>query len=100
MQTEGLTLLQLTTVAGIASGTTLLSELLWRTAAASDAIKERFGPIVAVAIGVVLAIVASLLLGFGGTDLAQAIVNGVVGGLTAIGIHDVLSSRPPALGGG
>lgn len=93
MPTEGLTLAQLTTVAGIASATALLNEVIWRTAAASDAIKARFGPIIALTTGVVVGVLASLVLGLGGQDLAQSVINGAVGGLAAIGIHDLFASR-------
>jgi hypothetical protein len=89
---DGLTLAQLVTVAGVASATALVDEVLWRTAAASDAIKDRFGPIVALTTGVIVAILAALTLGFGGQDLAQAVINGAVGGLAAIGVHDLFDS--------
>lgn len=95
MPTEGLTLAQLTTVAGIASATALLSEVLWRTLAVAAAVKDRFGPIVALAIGVIVGVLASLVLGLGGQDLAQSVINGAVGGLAAIGIHDLFSASAP-----
>lgn len=93
---EGLTLAQLTTVAGIASATALLDEVLWRTLAASEAAKDRFGPIAALTTGVVVAVLASLVLGIGGPDLAQGVVNGAVGGLAAIGIHDLFKTKAGA----
>ena len=95
---DGLTIAQLTTVAGIAAATTLLDELIWHTAAVAAAVKDRFGPAVAVGSGVVLGIVAGVLLGQGQLDLAQDVVNGVIGGLAAIGIHDAVLSpvTPPS----
>jgi hypothetical protein len=92
MPTEGLTVEQLTTVAGLTTFTWLLSELLWRTLAVAEGLRTRFGPITAVAIGIGAGVGASLLLGFGGTDLAQSGINGVVGGLAAMGIHDLVRS--------
>lgn len=90
---EALTLSQLTTVAGLATASTLLSELFWRTVQPSPATKARFGPITAVAIGVVCGLVAGFLLGLARADLAQVVINGVLGGLAAIGVHDVWESR-------
>lgn len=97
---DGLTIAAFTTVAGVASATTLASELFWHTAAVAASVKDRFGPIVAVGIGVVLGIFAGVLLGGGTMDIAQDVVNGFVGGLTAIGIHDtILSPVTPAEAG-
>lgn len=93
MPPESLTLQQLTTVAGIGVATSLVCEVIWRTAAASDAIKSRFGPILAIGVGIAIGIIASLVLGISGQDLAQAVVNGVVGGLTGIGLYDVVTSK-------
>jgi|GEM_PF-5367289 hypothetical protein len=94
---DGLTIAQLTTVAGIATATTLASELFWHTAAVAAAVKDRFGPAVAVGIGIILGILAGVLLGQGQLDLAQDVVNGVVGGFAAMGIHDTfLSPVTPA----
>ena len=90
---EALTLAQLTTVAGLTTAATLLSELFWRTANVSPATKDRFGPLVAVLIGVGCGIIAGALLGQTRVDLAQTVLNGVMGGLAAMGVHDLLSSR-------
>jgi len=90
---EALTIVQLTTVAGIAGFTTLVSELIWRTVATTAAVRDRFGPLVAVVIGVGAGIGAALLLGQVQLDLAQSALNGIVGGLTAMGVHDLVSSK-------
>lgn len=90
---EGLTVEQLTTVAGIATATALLSELIWRTTASAAATVSRFGPVVAVGLGIVLATGAGILLGQGHLDIAQDGINGVVGGLAAMGIHDLATSK-------
>ena len=93
MPTDPITIAALTTVTGVALATTLVDKLIWTTAAASDAVTKRFGPIVAVATGVVLAVAASLTLHIGGSDLGQAVINGVVGGLTSAGLYDVVTSK-------
>lgn len=95
---DGLTLAQLVTVAGVASATALIDEVFWRTAAATDAIKARFGAIVALVTGIAVAILAALVLNFGGQDLAQAVINGAVGGLAAIGLHDIFTDTPGGAG--
>ena len=94
---EGLTLAQLTTVAGISAGTFLLNEVIWRTANVADAVKDRFGPLVALLTGVGIGVFAGLVLGFGGADLAQDGINGVVGGLASMGIQNLISSRAGAV---
>lgn len=93
---EHLTIAQLTTVAGVASATTLLNFVLWRTTGASDAVKSRFGPIAALVTGLIVSVVAGLFLAQGGADLAQTGLNGVIGGLTAIGIYDLVASKAGA----
>lgn len=90
---EGLTVAQLTTVAGISIATSLVSELLWRTIAATAEQVSRFGPIVAVGFGVVIAVAAGVLLGQGRLDLVQSGINGVIGGLAAMGVHDLTTSK-------
>lgn len=90
---DGLTVEQLTTVAGIGIATALLSELIWRTTAASAATMSRFGPVVAVGLGIILAIGSGVVLGAGRVDLVQFAINGVIGGLSAMGIHDLTTSK-------
>jgi len=90
---EAITIEQLTTVGGISIAATLISQLFWMTIAAAPAAKARFGPIFAVACGLVLSVIAGLTLGQGRLDLFQDGINGVLGGLAAIGIYDVTTSK-------
>ena len=90
---ESLTIQQLTTVAGVAIATNLVCLVIWRTAAVSDAFKSRFGPIIALGVGLVLAVVAGVLLDQARLDLIQSGVNGILGGLSAMGLYDVASSK-------
>ena len=95
------TIAQLVTVGGNAAITSLLCELFWRTAALAPATKDRFGPIVAVLFGVGLAITATLVVSLAALTSAvvfQAILTGFVGGLAAIGVHDVARTRAGAGG--
>ena len=110
---DGPTIAQLTTVAGLTTATWLLSELWWRTVLIDDAdpaarkipgltkeFKTRFGPILAVVFGVVVGIGAGSLLGQGRLDIWQAAVNGVFGGLSAMGVQNLVSSRGGITAGG
>jgi hypothetical protein len=90
---DSLTIAQLTTVAGIGIATTLLSEVVWRTSAASDATVKRFGPLLAMGLGLVIATGAGLVLGQGRLDLAQDAINGIVGGLASMGLYDLATSK-------
>ena len=93
MPVEGITIAQLTTVGGIGIVTSLLNQLIWTTSGASGPTKERFGPVVAVITGVAVGIVAGLVLAQTSQDLAQSAINGFLGGLTAIGLYDVVTSK-------
>jgi hypothetical protein len=87
---------QLLTVGGNAAVTALICELFWRTLAPEPATVDRFGPIVAVAVGIGLSLVALAVTTVGGVpyaSLVDAVLVGLVGGLAAAGVHDVASSR-------
>ncbi len=90
--------LDLTTVAGVSGFTFLLSEVLFRAGAWGDTLKARFGPLVALIIGVASALVATyILIGSTGDVLLPAVVTGVVGGLSAVGLHDTVSKVAPSV---
>lgn len=90
---EGITIAQLTTVGGIGIVAALLDQVFWQTAGASGDTKSRFGPLVAIVTGVILGVAAGVLLSQTASDLAQSALNGVLGGLTAIGLYDVTTSK-------
>lgn len=90
---EGITFAQLTTVGGIGIVAALIDQVIWTTAAAAPATKERFGPIVAIVTGVILGVAAGFVLQQTAQDLAQSALNGVLGGLTAIGLYDTVTSK-------
>jgi len=89
----------LLTVAGLAPIVSMLSQLIWRTAGhdgANDAIRSRFGPIVAVVAAIVLAEVTlwvTASIGITRLDVLQAALTGGVAGLAAIGIHDLTTTK-------
>ena len=93
---EDPTIAQLATVSGNAAITFLVGQVLWRTAAANPATQDRFGPIVAVGTGIVLALAAAvvdLTPALQRADLVQAGLVGLVSGCSAIGIHDLVKPR-------
>lgn len=84
----------LLTVAGNAAAVALLLErVVWPTLAPDEATKRRWGALVAVATGVVLALAALAVTALAGTPWApvsEAIVTGAIGGATAVVAHDTV----------
>lgn len=80
----------LTTIGGVALATFLLVEVITRALAWAKPLKDRFGPILAVGVGVVLA-EAAVATGLAPTraDVLAAFLLGLAGGTSAIGIHDI-----------
>lgn len=94
---EAVTVQALTTVAGLAIVTAILVGVVRKAAKLSGEAMDQWGAVLSMGIAVVLAIVASLTLGIaGGTDLFQAILNGIFGGLAASGGFDVLNGARKA----
>ena len=81
----------LTTVAGITVVTWALMYVVVRAAAFTQATLDRFGPLLAVGIAVVVAVLAVVvgIVNPGRADFGQAIVNGLFAGLAAIGVNEV-----------
>jgi hypothetical protein len=77
-----LTISDLLTVSGLAVVITIVVQL------AKGWIEERFVPLFAVAVGVCLAVIASVVLQqYGPEAVAQAVLTGLLGGASAIGIY-------------
>lgn len=87
------TLQSLTTVAGIAIAVTAIETFLLPALNLSVDATNRFGPLLAVILGVAVSILATwvVVTGVGRQDIASAVVNGIFGGLSAIGLHQVAS---------
>lgn len=79
----------LATVAGVALITTIIVEVILRAAAVSGATKDRFGPLLALTVGVVLSVVGGLATG---VDPVTAFLTGILGGASAMGTHDTVDS--------
>jgi hypothetical protein len=87
---------QLLTVGGNAAVTALICELFWRAVQPDAATLDRFGPIVAVVVGIALSLLALAVTSVGGAPYASVVnaaLVGLLGGLAAAGVHDVASSR-------
>ena len=84
-----LTLLAITTLAGAAILVSILVEVVIRTLAWDEAIQGRFGPILAIVLGVVCVTASAAV---SGADLAQGVLTGVMAGATAMGIHGLVTS--------
>ena len=81
----------LTTVAGISLVVTAIEAFLLPALNLSTEASNRFGPLLAVILGIIVALVATftIVTGVGREDVVSAILNGIFGGLAAIGIHQV-----------
>lgn len=82
----------LTTVMGIATVATILTQVILNAASLSDDASNRWGPLLALLIGVIVGVGAIYALG-GSTkvDFAQAAYTGLIGGGTSIAFHSVFS---------
>lgn len=94
---EAVTVSALTTIAGLALITGLVLGVVSRALDWSGQTMDRFGALISILIAVVFAILATLALGiFSGVDLLQAVLNGIVAGLTASGGYDLLNGANKA----
>jgi hypothetical protein len=87
---HGLTLADLTTLAGLAIVTAIFVELVKRTLALSEEATSRFGPVLAVVIGIVVGVVAAVVTG---AFIPQAVLTGFLAGALAAGLYDVVADR-------
>lgn len=85
------TIAALTTVAGGALLTAVVVQLLLNALAMSPATQDRIGPLIAVAVGIVIVELATFTVVDGPTkaDVFQGAVNGIFAGLSSMGIHNV-----------
>jgi hypothetical protein len=75
----------LATTAGAVILVVALIQVIRNLLAFTDAQIKRFGPTLAIALGLVIAIPAAL---YAGADPGQAVVNGIMAGLAAMGLYD------------
>lgn len=94
------TLALLLTVAGAATVTSILVEVIVR-AAGTGFNTDRFGPLLAIIVGIIVTVVATAALGLATTaGAAQAVLTGIFAGASAMGIHDTVSGTIAGGSGG
>lgn len=86
----------LRTVAGASIVVVVILQVLWATWKPLPAVKDQFGPLVAIVVGIIVTVVATLVAppssGNGGADIVSAILNGLFAGAASMGIHDTAKS--------
>ncbi len=88
-----LTIANLTSVAGAVVLVTILVEVIKRAAALTSAAVDRFGPALAIALGVVVVVAATLLTApITPAGVGQAVLTGILAGAAAAGLSDVVGS--------
>lgn len=86
---DDLTIAAVTTLAGAAILVSIVVEVVIRTLAWDSATQGRFGPLLAILLGVVAVTSASAV---SGADLAQGVLTGIMAGATAMGVHGLVTS--------
>lgn len=76
----------LLTLGGLAAAVAIVFEAIKRMAGFSPAFMDRFGPLMAIALGIALGGGAAFLQH---ADIVQAVINGVLAGLSATGLYNV-----------
>lgn len=93
------TIQALTTVGGAAILVAVLVQLYLNVAQLAPGTQDRFGPVIAVVLGIVIVEIATatVVTGAGRADFAQGAVNGIFAGLASMGIHNVVTKTiaPP-----
>ncbi len=89
----------LTTVAGAAVLVAVLLFVGVKAAKPSADFMDRFGPLIAVGLGVLVVLFAEFVLKTTATeDLGQGVINGIFAGLTAAGGYDVINGLTKTTG--
>lgn len=84
---------ELLTLGGAAIIVTIVVEVIKRALAMSEAAITRFGPLLAVVVGIVTAGLAAVSLP--GSDISSAILTGLLAGASASGIYSFTKSTTP-----
>lgn len=87
------TLDALVTVGGAGVVVLIITQVFWKLANVAPATKDRIGPAVAIAVGILVTLFGTFALGLAErTDIANAILNGLFAGATGMGLHDTIDS--------
>jgi len=90
MPIEAPTVGMLGTVAGLSLIVTIVTEVVLRAVNPTAAWKDRFGPILALGIGIAFSVAGALFTG--APDVLTAVLLGVIVGGGGMGIHDTVDS--------
>jgi hypothetical protein len=88
----------LLTITGVSVVTVIIMEIVKRAAQMSEASVKRWGPLLAVGIATVLAVLALFVINgtaIDGESVLQAILTGIMGGAASAGIYG-MTSKPAA----
>lgn len=89
-----LTIAGITTLAGAAILVSIVVEVIIRTLAWDAIMQGRFGPLLAIVVGVVCVTGAAAV---SGADIPQGVLTGVMAGATAMGLHGLVTSAQDSL---
>ena len=81
----------LSTIGGLSIIVTVVVEIILRAWSPSAATKDRFGPLLALAVGVAFAVIGSIANGT--PDPLTGVLLGVICAGTGMGIHDTIDSQ-------
>ena len=86
------TLASLATVAGAAAVVSIVLQIILTAMALPDAMQTRWGPLMALALGIIFVVGAALVTGSqDGASLGQAALTGLFAGATAMGLHNLVT---------
>jgi hypothetical protein len=84
------------TLAGLSTVVFLVFEVVKRALRWSPDLLDRFGALVSIGLGLLIGVPVALYLG---SDPAQAAINGLFAGLSAMGIYQAAKASPLPIGG-
>jgi len=88
---DAVTVQALGSIAGVAIVVLAIVQVLKPALAWPQATQDRFMPLIAVLLGVVVGLVGTAVLGgLSGVSVAQALLNGLFGGLSAVGLYSTV----------
>lgn len=82
----------LLTAAGLAPVVSIVTEVVLRALAWTGPTKDRYGPLLAIAVALLLVIPAAFLITPTGTTIFSAVLLALITGAGAMGVHDTVSN--------
>jgi len=92
------TIESLLTTGGLGVVVLVVTQLIFGAWRPSGETKDRFGPLIAVAVGIATSLLATVVLGLvGSQDIFNAVLAGLFAGFTGMGLHDGIDSAAPGV---